>query len=125
MSLLSMRSVLLAITLAMPVPALAKDWAPEMDVSMPTLEDAFAIRECKDYFANGPTTREVKVKNVCYQEIVSRTFDIKRLDRAFTVTRERTRQLKCNRPYVGSSLRAQVGAKYCPDTTLLPAPFLR
>ncbi len=113
-----MRSALLAIALLAPLPAMA-------DTYMPSLDDAFAIRECKDYFVDGPTTMEVKVKNVCYQRILSKTFTPDKIDQTFTITRERTRRLKCSRPYVGSSLRASVGARYCPDTTLLPAPFLR
>lgn len=116
-----MRSVLLAISLALPLPALATDWAPNMDISMPTLDDAFAIRRCG-------SNNTLKPQRVCYQQVVSRTFTPEVLFSPFTITRERTRDLNCRvfgRLPANPSLAQQVASTYCPDTTLLPAPFLR
>ena len=120
-----MRSALLALAILAPMPALA-----DGHELMPSLGDAFAIRECKDYFVNGPTTMEVKSKNICYQEVVSKTFVPEAPIPPFTVTREITRQIDCEDYQVSTlptnvPLDQQVAGTYCGDDTLEAAPFLR
>lgn len=120
-----MRSALLAVALLAPIPALA-----DGDTSMPSLGEAWAIRECKDYFVNGPTTMEVKSKNICYQEIVSKTFVPEAPIPPFSVTKEITRRIDCADYQVSTlptnvPLDQQIAGTYCGDSTLEPAPFLR
>ena len=122
-----MRSALLAVALLAPIPALA-----DGHTLMPSLGEAWAIRECKDYFVNGPTTMEVKSKNICYQQVVSKTFVPEAPIPPFTVSKEITRRIDCE-DYAAMPttlptnvpLDQQIAGKYCNDSTLEAAPFLR
>jgi len=122
--LLFMRRLLLSLLILGATPAVAKDWAPKLDASMPTQGDAWAIRECKDF---GPSTMEVKAMNICYQENVQKTFDFERFPTIppFTVTRERTFRIDCGEPTQYGGTAGEVAANYCGDRTLKAAPFLR
>jgi len=120
-----MRRLFLSLLVLGATPAVAKDWAPNMDASMPTEGDAWAIRRCEDY---GPTTLEVKYGQICFQEEVSKTFDFERFPVVppFTVTRERTVQIDCGEPTQYGGTAGAVASKYCPTVqSLAPAPFLR
>lgn len=119
-----MRRFFLALLILGATPAVAKDWAPNMDASMPEQGDAWAIRECQDY---GPSTMEVKAKNICYQTYVSKTFDFERFPTIppFTVTRERTIRIDCGDALQYGGTAGDVAANYCSDSSLKLAPFLR
>jgi hypothetical protein len=106
-------------------PAIATDWAPNMDAYMPTQGDAWAIRRCEDF---GPSTREVKTGFICFQQEFQKTFDFEKLPiiPPFTVTRERTRRINCDYADRYRNTAGEVAKTYCPTvSSLAPAPFLR
>tara|TARA_S200002703_G_C3750162_1_gene230786 strand:+ start:202 stop:564 length:363 start_codon:yes stop_codon:yes gene_type:complete len=120
-----MKSLAAVLLLAAATPAVARDWAPNMNASMPTEGDAWAIRRCEDY---GPTTMDVKAGFICFQQEFQKTFDLERFPAIppFTVTRERTRRINCEYASSYRNTAGDVARKYCPQVTVLPpAPFLR
>lgn len=120
-----MRPFAAVLLLSVASPAVAKDWAPNMDASMPVEGDAWAIRRCEDY---GPSTMEVKYGQICFQQEFQKTFDFERLPviPPFTVTRERTRQIDCEYANSYRNTAGDVARKYCPQvSSLKEAPFLR
>jgi hypothetical protein len=127
-----MRSALLALALLAPLPVMADghqtDWAPDLDISMPTLDDAVAIRR---HFRS-TKTREAQPYQVAYGKDVTFTIDLGRLSQPFFVTRHVTKVLNCD-DYIGKPttlptdvpLDQKIAATYCGSPTLERAPFLR
>lgn len=120
-----MRRLFLALLVLGTAPAAAKDWAPNLDASMPAEGEAWAIRRCEDF---GPTTMDVKAGFICFQQEFQKTFDLERFPviPPFTVTRERTRRINCDYADRYRNTAGAVAKKYCPTVQILPrAPFLR